>query len=87
MAEAWGGSPQALVLAGGVVGFLEAATLTWLDSPNISLEGATDLMTRMIWGGVANLDRSTGVHLPPHTTFDRSTFVPRGAVLADTPSP
>ena len=65
MAEAWGGTPQALVLAGGVVGFLEAATLTWLDSPGITVEGVTDLMTRMIWGGVSSLDDANGVHLPP----------------------
>jgi hypothetical protein len=86
MAAAWGGSAQALVLAGGVVGFLEAATLTWLDSPDIPVESATDLMVQMIWGGVANLDDATGVHLPPRTAFDRSTFVPRAAVLADSPS-
>jgi AcrR family transcriptional regulator len=86
MAEAWGGSPQALVLAGGVVGFLEAATLTWLDSPGISVDGVTDLMTRMIWGGASSLDDANGVHLPPRTTFDRATFVPRGSVLADAPS-
>lgn len=86
MAAAWGGSPEALVLAGGVVGFLEAATLTWLDAPGIDLDAAIDLMSRMIWGGVANLDDANGVHLPPRATFDRSTFVPRGALLADAPS-
>ena len=74
------------MLAGGVVGFLEAATLTWLDSPGITVDGVTDLMTRMIWGGVSSLDDANGVHLPPRTTFDRSTFVPRGSVLADAPS-
>jgi AcrR family transcriptional regulator len=86
MAAAWGGSSEALVLAGGVVGFLEAATLTWLDSPGIDLDAAIDLMTRMIWGGVANLDDANGVRLPPRTTFDRAIFVPRGSVLAGAPS-
>jgi AcrR family transcriptional regulator len=86
MAEAWGGSPEALVLAGGIVGFLEAATLSWLDGDGITVEGVTDLMTRMIWGGVSSLDDTNGVQLPPRRAFDRSTFVPRGAVLAEAPS-
>jgi AcrR family transcriptional regulator len=83
MAQAWGGSEQALVLAGGVVGFLEAATLTWLDTPAADIDAAIDLLVRMIWGGIANLDGTSGVRLPPHSGFDRSTFVPRGLVLAD----
>lgn len=86
MAAAWGGSPEALVLAGGVVGFLEAATLAWLDSPGLDLDGAIDLMSRMIWGGVSNLDEANGVELPPRTAFDRSIFVPRGPRLAHAPS-
>jgi AcrR family transcriptional regulator len=83
MAQAWGGSEQALILAGGVVGFLEAATLTWLDTPAADIDAAIDLLVRMIWGGIANLDGTSGVQLPPHSGFDRSTFVPRGLVLAD----
>ena len=53
MAAAWGGSDQALVLAAGIVGFLEASTLAWLDSPATAHRrrhrphGADDLG----WGG------------------------------------
>jgi hypothetical protein len=83
MATAWGGSEQSLILAGGVVGFLEAATLAWLDTQGTDVEAATDLLLQMIWGGISNLDGATGVRLPPHSGFDRSTFVPRGVVLAD----
>jgi AcrR family transcriptional regulator len=86
MAAAWGGSEQALILAGGVVGFLEAATLAWLDTPATDLEAATELLLRMIWGGIANLDGTSGVRLPPHAGFDRSTFVPRGVALTDGPA-
>jgi len=85
MAAAWGGLDHALVLAAGIVGFLEASTLAWLDKPRLPIDAATDLMVRMIWGGVANLDGTTGLRLPPHTTFDSSTFVPRAAALADAP--
>lgn len=85
MAEAWGGSAEAVLLAGGVVGFLEAATLAWLDSPDVALETATDLVVGMIWGGLAHLDEASGVRLPPRSGFDRATFVPRGVALADAP--
>jgi AcrR family transcriptional regulator len=77
MADAWGGSPHALLLAGGVVGFLEAATLAWLDTPDVTLDGATDLVVTVIWGGIADLDPTTGVLLPPRTSFDPTSFVPR----------
>jgi AcrR family transcriptional regulator len=82
MAAAWGDSQQARILAGGVVGFLEAATLAWLDAAEVPLEVTTDLVVQMIWGGVANLDEASEVRLPPRAPFDRSTFVPRSAILA-----
>jgi len=86
MGAAWGDSPGGLVLAGGVVGFLEAATLTWLDAPGLDLDAAIDLMARMIWGGVSGVDDAAGVPLPPRSSFDRAIFVPRGSLLAEAPA-
>ena len=71
MAAAWGGSEQALVLAAGIVGFLEASTLAWLDSPGLAHRrrhrphGADDLG----WGGQPRRDHrpasAAAQHLRP----------------------
>ncbi len=85
MAEAWGGSQGALVLAGGIVGLLEGATLSWLDRTDVPVETATDVLTRMLWGGVSDLSSHGDLRLPPHS-FDRTTFVPRPGLLAEAPA-
>jgi AcrR family transcriptional regulator len=77
MAAAWGGSARAVVLAGGVVGLLEGATLSWLDSSEVPLDAAAEVLTRMLWGGVSDLSACRDLRLPPHSPFDTATFVPR----------
>jgi len=85
MAEAWGGTDQASLLAAGIVGFLEAATLAWLDGGAADVDTATDLLVQLIWDGLTGLDDTSAVRLPPRWSFDRSTFVPRTVALADAP--
>lgn len=55
MARSWGGTPEARMLARGVVGFLEAATLDWLDTPDIDLDRAADVLHAMLWSGLSDL--------------------------------
>lgn len=55
MGRTWGGSPEARMLAHGIVGFLEAATLDWLEGPSSSIERAATVIQAMLWSGLSGL--------------------------------
>jgi AcrR family transcriptional regulator len=53
MAMTWGGTPEARLLARAIVGFLEAATLDWLDATQPDVDTATDLLHAVLWSGLS----------------------------------
>jgi AcrR family transcriptional regulator len=55
MAGHWGSTPDTLILARGVVSFLEGATLEWLESGGHDEEATADLLHTLLWGGIATL--------------------------------
>lgn len=48
----FGGSPEALLIARGVVGLLESATTYWAEYPTASSEDAVDLLFRVLRDGL-----------------------------------
>jgi AcrR family transcriptional regulator len=55
MAAAWGATPEGMILARGVVSFLEGATLEWLEAGCNDEEATADLMHTLLWGGIATV--------------------------------
>lgn len=55
MADAWGGTAEARLVARAVVGMLEAATLDWLDDPVLDVDAATEVLYRLLAGGLEAL--------------------------------
>ena len=60
IAAVWGGSPSARLVAGGVVGMLEAGAQDWVEYKDSGLERATDVLFAVLWEGLAGL-RSRGI--------------------------
>jgi AcrR family transcriptional regulator len=69
IADNWGGTASARITARAVVGFLEAATLDWIDRGDVGLEGLADLLYTILWSGLSAVD-------------DREAHVPRGETAA-----
>jgi AcrR family transcriptional regulator len=63
MARSWGGNPEARMLARGIVGLLEASSLDWLETPEVDLERATDVIEALVWSGLSSLKRF-GISVP-----------------------
>jgi AcrR family transcriptional regulator len=61
LAATWGGAAEARLRARGIVGFLEAATLGWLDDPALDLEAAADVAHAQLWDGLAPLEARPAV--------------------------
>lgn len=57
IADVWGGSPAARLVAGGVVGLLEAGAQDWVDYRDSDLERATDVLFAALWEGLTGLRR------------------------------
>ena len=56
IAEAWGGSPEALIVAYGITGLLEEATIEWLQTTHSSPDRVADVLHDLMWNGLASLD-------------------------------
>jgi AcrR family transcriptional regulator len=63
MARSWGGNPEARMLARGIVGLLEASSLDWLETPEVDLDRATDVIEALVWSGLSSLERF-GISVP-----------------------
>jgi AcrR family transcriptional regulator len=57
IASAWGGAPEARLLARGVIGLLEAAALDWIEYQDCELDRAADVLFAVLWSGLSGLDR------------------------------
>jgi AcrR family transcriptional regulator len=55
MAQLWGGTPQARLLARGVIGFLDSATLDLLDERDLDVADAVELIYVMLWSGLGGM--------------------------------
>jgi AcrR family transcriptional regulator len=49
----WGATPESRVLARGIIGFLEAATVEWLDEHELPAEQAADVIHAQLWAGLS----------------------------------
>jgi AcrR family transcriptional regulator len=56
IADLWGGSPEALIVAYGITGLLEEATIEWLQSTPAQPDRVADVLHDLMWHGLASLD-------------------------------
>lgn len=58
LATSWGGSPEARVVAHGVVGMLEAASVDWLRTDGeIGADRMAEVLFDLLWQGMSSLAR------------------------------
>lgn len=55
IAAAWGGSVEALIVASGIVGLLEEATIEFLQSTGADSERVAEVLHDLMWRGLASL--------------------------------
>lgn len=63
MTASWEDADDARLLARGILGFLESATLDWLESPDTDADRAEDVLFALLWSGLSGL-RGHGIELP-----------------------
>jgi AcrR family transcriptional regulator len=63
LASNWGGTVQARTLARAVVGFLEAATLDWIENSDVDLDRMADLLFTILWTGLSAVEEGQA-HIP-----------------------
>jgi AcrR family transcriptional regulator len=61
ISTSWGETPEARVLGRGILGFLEAATIEWIDESDLDVERAADLIHAQLWSGLAVPQDGTAV--------------------------
>ncbi len=59
LAAHWDGSPVARVVASGIVGMLESATLDWLEGEDVDADHFAEVLFALVWHGFGTL-RFTG---------------------------
>jgi AcrR family transcriptional regulator len=55
IADTWGGGGEARLLARGIIGLLEASATEWVEHRECSVDDAIDLLTRLLWDGIARI--------------------------------
>jgi AcrR family transcriptional regulator len=55
LAEVWGGTGEARIAIAGLIGLLEAATLNWIESPDIDGDHVAGLLEELAWSGIEGL--------------------------------
>jgi AcrR family transcriptional regulator len=58
LARNWGDTAEARVAARAVIGFLESATLDWLEYRDLDVDRLADLLFTILWTGLSAVDRS-----------------------------
>jgi AcrR family transcriptional regulator len=56
LSETWAEIPEARVLARGILGFLEAATLEWLEESDLTADRAAEVIQAQLWAGLSAAD-------------------------------
>jgi AcrR family transcriptional regulator len=72
LASGWGGSHEARAVASGLTGFLEAATLVWLESGARHPDRMADLLSRVLWRGLSSVSRPQA--RPPGESSTRQQY-------------
>lgn len=57
LGAAFGGGPEARLVARSTLALVEAAALRWLDRGDLSMERAIEVVTELMWGGIAATER------------------------------
>lgn len=55
IAAAWSTAPEGRLVIRGVIGFLEGAAQHWVDRRDIGLQRATNVLSSVLWNGLAAL--------------------------------
>jgi AcrR family transcriptional regulator len=57
ISASWGDTAEARMLGRGILGFLEAATVEWLEESDLDVEQAADVIFAQLWSGLgADID-------------------------------
>jgi AcrR family transcriptional regulator len=59
ISASWGDSAESRMVARGILGFLEAATLEWLDEADLPADRAAEVMHAQLWSGLGAGDGRT----------------------------
>jgi hypothetical protein len=59
LATGWGGTPSARIVANGIVGLLEAATVDWIEEGDVPAGDLADLLFALLWHGFGSLQLAT----------------------------
>jgi AcrR family transcriptional regulator len=55
IAQVWGSTPEAQLVASSVVALLEAGVHHWFEARDCGIERATEVLTDLIWSGISGL--------------------------------
>jgi AcrR family transcriptional regulator len=55
LADAWGGTPEARIVAVGIAGLLEAVTVDWVDAGAVDSDELAALLVTLVWSGLSSL--------------------------------
>ena len=61
LGAAFGGGPEARLVARSVLALVEAAALRWLERGDLEIERAIEVTTELMWGGIEATER-VGLH-------------------------
>lgn len=53
ISASWGGTSEARMLARGILGFLEAATVEWLQESDLAADRAAEVIHAQLWSGLS----------------------------------
>ena len=80
---AFGGGPEARLVARSVLALVEAAALRWLERGDLEMERAIEVTTELMWGGIEATER-VGVH--HYRVWAESSSSPVAASLQPAPA-
>jgi AcrR family transcriptional regulator len=57
MGRSWGNTAEARLAARAVVGFLESATIDWIENRDVDIARLAELLFTILWTGLSAIDR------------------------------
>ena len=82
LGSAFGGGPEARLVARSVLAMVEAASLRWLERGDLEMERAIEVTTELMWGGIEGTER-VGLH---HYRVWAASAAPAAASLEPAPA-
>ena len=83
LGAAFGGGPEARLVARSVLALVEAAALRWLERGDLEMERAIEVTTELMWGGIEATER-VGLH--HYRVWAESSSSPLSASLRSAPA-